>query len=259
MQLESSFDEYEAEISHEIFDDAFEDEFEGDFDEEFDDDFDEELQDDFPTDSRYIDHTDENDFDQQIETLASELDGLSIEEAHDHIAEAFPALIPLITALAPIAIKAVTGIAGKMKKGKTSKPNRTRSNRRPQKQGVRTNPKHQRTKCNCHGGTSITQLGQGALSKLNNLLNNKGVQSILSSLANKDGSQALKLGNSESIAREGALLNAIAFLAKEGQSEIYDDQYPDAMDYLIGPDGDFIADPESSESKAVRFIELFNN
>ena len=89
------------------------------------------------------------------------------------------------------------------------------------------------------------------------MLSNPNVQNILGNLANQGLSQALRLGNSELHAREGALLNAIEYLAKEAQYEADDDQYDDAQDYLIDENGDYAVDINSPEAKAERFIELF--
>ena len=254
MHLESSHQEYESEISEVIFDETFEENYHDNS--EID-----------RFDNIFHDDNDNTDLELQIESLATEIDGLNSEDAYNYIAEVWPALIPLITALAPTVIQAATKLAPKAIKavsgmvGSRSKPRQKQSVRRyPAQKTSKQRTLHQPSNCRCNTkGGSIAKLGRGALDTLSNLLNNKGVQSILSGLANKGISQALKLGNSETLAREGALLNAIEYLAHEAQYEALDDQFDDAMEYLIGQDGDYVADPDSSESRALRFIDLFNN
>ncbi len=256
MFSESIQPDYEAELSDELFDEVFEDEYHDIF------------SDNYSSDNIYFDDAHNSDVNSNLELLTSEIQELSAEDAYEQATEAFPALIPLIkvlapavisaaTTLAPMAVKAVGGLLGK-KSRSTSVPRLSN----PSVAQVQPNNQKQlqrQGRCSCGANTAASNLGQGALNTLANLLGNPDVQNVLNNLANKGISQAIKLGNSESLAREGALLNAISYLAQEAQNETFDDQYPDSYEYLEGFDGDFVANPNSLENAALRFIELYNS
>ncbi len=229
--------------------------------------------------------------------ILDNIEGKDESEAYEHVAEAWPALIPIIAALAPMVIQAATKLApmavkaagnlvGKFSKAKPvpRRPQRIvpAQHVRPQPLPIRTMPiPIARIPCNCNcsstphiqntpqvpahtttstgiGGT-LGKIGQGALGTLAGLLSNKNVQGIISGLASKGISKAIKLGSTDSIAREGALLNVIEYLASQAQLETSDDQFPDALDYLIGMDGEFVTDLQDAESRALRFIELYTS
>ena len=284
MQDNLPYTEFQAELSDSIFEELF--------------DFDDSYTNVSETDSIYYD----SNGGESLEIISQEiLDNILDKdevEAYQYVAEAWPALIPIVKMLAPIAIQAATQLAPMAIKaagnfvGKFNKPKsvsapqkRTVPIQQPHLQHVPIktipNPIVNRAPCNCScclehrnqnvspippqsqiatgfGGT-LGKIGQGALGTLASLMSNQNVQSIISGLATKGISKAIKLGSSDTTAREGALLNAIEYLAGQALLETSDDQFPDALDYLIGPDGEFATDPHDAEGRALRFIELYTS
>lgn len=194
------------------------------------------------------------------EAIYEEIEGLSPEEARE-AQEAFPAILAgvakaILPILKTVGTKAVglvksnpklaTNIAGGFlgkllgKKKKKRKPHFVQPLPSP------TPP------------PSTPPANQGnALSLLIGLMSNQQVLSALSGLASTGRSQPQLVGPQQVPVREGAMLNALIQLARQAKTEIADEGFPDALEYLKDEGGTFAVDLASPQERAQRFLEVF--
>ena len=222
----------------------------------------------FYFDSEYTGDVDfsESDFDdfspEYIHSLADQInhdiEGMSEKEAQSYLeqtfSEAFP-LIPLITALAPMAIQAVSGLISNATRREPARrpapPPRSPS--QPLPRSARQAPTA--TTPRTYGGPVPGSTGSAGInaSTLINLLQTPAVMNaiagIVSSISGNSqaGAPDPQLGN--------LLLNTVSQLASNARSELFGEQEENYPDFLFDASGNLIVDPYAPEQVADLLIE----
>lgn len=196
--------------------------------------------------------------------------GMHPVDAEAYMEIAWGALVgPLVSALAPVAIKAVGGLLNRRRAPSRRAPSRpvrrpaapARRAVRPvgsrSAQPVRRNRNIGVPSAGRTAGRQIGQAGQTALQVLSSILQDPNIINMITNLAGTGVSRATRIGESDTEVREGAVLNAIAEYAKMAKMEFIRDHHEDDADYLLDESGEYVADPSSPESRARQFADVF--
>ena len=200
--------------------------------------------------------------------------GMHPEDAEEYMEFAWGALIgPLVSALAPVAMKAVGGLLNRRRSSSRRPPSRTRQPQTPvrsqpaprQNQSGSTRPAPPTRRGSNAGvstsrrtvGRQIGQAGQTALQVLSSILQDPNIINMITNLASTGISVATRIGENDIMVREGAILNAIAEYAKMAKMEFIRDHHEEDFDYLMDDSGEYLTDPSSPASRARQFADVF--